>query len=175
MGGAWHTLAHNGGLPGLPSAALGQVAHCRPVGETDSEAAMCLLLERLRPLWQTGVLPDLAQRRQVVADFAADMRSQGPANFIYGDGVALFAHGDRRFQPDGQDVVLVASVPLTPESWTPPAGAAVQARNTAARSSSSSVRAAPNPATCCAARMVMAKNWKSPKAVIGSASGNRAR
>jgi glutamine amidotransferase len=38
----------------------------------------------------------------MVLAFAADLRSLGPANFLYSDGNALFAHGDRRKQlPSG--------------------------------------------------------------------------
>jgi glutamine amidotransferase len=90
-------------------------------------------------------------RLAVVADFAAELRKLGPANFLYADGDALFAHGHRRIQADGrveppglylltrlchaqnqplqahgvcvdddfQQIVLLASVPLSEESWQP--------------------------------------------------------
>jgi glutamine amidotransferase len=35
----------------------------------------------------------------LLAAFAADLRQLGPANFLYADGDALFAHGHRRIQP----------------------------------------------------------------------------
>jgi hypothetical protein len=60
------------------------------------------LLSRLRPLWRNGAASHLAERFAVVARFAADMRALGPANFLYADGDALFAHGDRRVQRDGR-------------------------------------------------------------------------
>ena len=37
----------------------------------------------------------------LLAAFAADMRALGPANFLYSDGDALFAHGHRRIHADG--------------------------------------------------------------------------
>lgn len=151
LGGAWHSFAHNGDLPGIEAdARFHSVVHQR-VGETDSEQAFCALLERMRPLWAAGRVPALEARLCVVRRFAADLRSLGPANFIYCDGDALFAHADRRHQVDGsirppglwrlarhcpaggelaadglrieahveQEVVLVASVPLTAEHWEP--------------------------------------------------------
>ena len=37
-------------------------------------------------------------RTSLLATFAADLRPLGPANFLYADGDALFAHGNRRIQ-----------------------------------------------------------------------------
>lgn len=97
LGGVMHVFAHNGHLdrPGL--ARLATSGGYRPVGETDSELAFCVLLERLRPLWRgTTGAPDLESRRRIVSAFANDLRALGPANFIYADGDALFAHGHKR-------------------------------------------------------------------------------
>ncbi len=99
LGGAWHAFAHNGHLGAAP--AVDEAARFQPVGETDSERAFCRLLERLAPLWQAPRPPSLARRHALVADFAAEMRRLGPANFLYCDGDALFVHADRRTQPDG--------------------------------------------------------------------------
>jgi glutamine amidotransferase len=101
MGGAWHCFAHNGDLPGVGAAMPApSKAAFRPVGETDSEQAFCSLLERLRPLWAAGERPGLQARHEVLERFAAELRKLGPANFLYCDGEALFAHGDRRMQND---------------------------------------------------------------------------
>jgi glutamine amidotransferase len=98
LGGSTHVFAHNGDLPGIWSnAALTLGAH-RPVGQTDSEQAFCVLLARLRPLWEEAGPPTLEARMAVLATFAADLRAVGPANFLYADGDALFAHGHRRLQ-----------------------------------------------------------------------------
>jgi predicted glutamine amidotransferase len=102
LGGSMHVFAHNGHLAmrrlrsGFPLGAF------RPVGETDSEYAFCALLERLRRLWRgaRGV-PSLAQRLRVVAAFARALRPLGPANFLYADGDAVFAHGHCRPHADG--------------------------------------------------------------------------
>jgi predicted glutamine amidotransferase len=102
LGGAMHVFAHNGDLDRAGLARWDTPEGFRPVGETDSEQAFCALLERLRPLWQgAGGLPEIERRRRVVAAFAQELRTLGPANFIYADGDALFAHGHRRIQVGG--------------------------------------------------------------------------
>jgi predicted glutamine amidotransferase len=138
LGGRMHVFVHNGDLSGLPAPRPG--AAFRPVGDTDSERAFCGLLERLRPAWRAADgIPSLDRRLEIVSRFAARLRELGPANFIYGDGDALFVHAHRRHQGPGlgirppglhllcrrcfggcapaapQDVALVARVPLTDE------------------------------------------------------------
>jgi glutamine amidotransferase len=95
LGGAWHVFAHNGHLDraGLEQVAPGSVA--MPVGETDSEQAFCALLGSIARIGRKGP-PSLEARAQAVASFARRMRELGPANFLYADGDALFAHGHRR-------------------------------------------------------------------------------
>ena len=152
LGGVWHCFAHNGDLPGIANDSRFRAEGFRPVGETDSEQAFCALMDALRPLWSSGPAPSLHERTAVVSRFGAALRKLGPANFLYCDGDALFAHADRRHQSDGsirapgmwrlarrcpaggelaaeglriasddgeQEVVLVASVPLTAEAWVP--------------------------------------------------------
>ena len=101
LGGAWHCFAHNGDLKGIEADGRFRSEGFRPVGETDSEQAFCALLEALRSLWSCGQVPPIGARRQLVANFAAALRELGPANFLYCDGDALFAHADRRHQDDG--------------------------------------------------------------------------
>jgi predicted glutamine amidotransferase len=95
LGGRMHVFAHNGDLDTRVWRDRPTPGCARPVGDTDSELAFCVLLERLRPVWLVG-LPALADRRRIVAEFAAELRALGPANFIYADGDALFAHGHKR-------------------------------------------------------------------------------
>jgi glutamine amidotransferase len=102
LGGRWHVFAHNGHLPGIAVASGQQSGRFQPVGETDSELAFCALLERLVPLWSDRGVPDLQRRRRIVEAFADELRVLGPANFLYSDGDALFAHADRRHQADGE-------------------------------------------------------------------------
>lgn len=159
VGGRMHVFAHNGDLDAIRANPAFALDRFHPVGETDSEWAFCALMERLAPPWHEtlGREPDLDRRMAVVAEFAADLRPLGPANFLYADGDAIFAHGHRRHQAasgrieppglvllcrsclaevdgpgakdvvtdglnvhlDTQEVVLMASVPLTDEPWRP--------------------------------------------------------
>ena len=152
LGGSWHCFAHNGDLQGIQDDDRLRGSAFRPVGETDSEWAFCALLERLLSSWRADGRPAHAQRLDIVSRFAEDLRSHGPANFLYSDGEMLFAHAHRRYQADGtirapglwqltrhceeggtlnasglsieargtaQDVLLLASVPLSAEGWVP--------------------------------------------------------
>lgn len=152
LGGRMHVFAHNGHAPDIKNHPQFRIESYRPIGDTDSEYAFCILLERLASIWHDAeALPPLATRIDVVNRFARDFRQVGLANFLYSDGEVIVAHGHRRKQPDGefkapglfwlrrqcalrdpygksagvtvtsdeQDVVLVASVPLTPEGWEP--------------------------------------------------------
>jgi len=101
LGGRMHVFAHNGRLDGIEHAHANEWHRFKPLGDTDSEVAFCILLERLAPLWSTGVMPSIDDRFAVIAAFAAGIRALGPANFLYIDGDALFAHGDRRIQANG--------------------------------------------------------------------------
>jgi glutamine amidotransferase len=137
LGGRVHLFAHNGMLPGIERDRRFRARWSRPVGDTDSEHAFCALIDRMRPLWDAGV-PSLQDRLEELTAFAAELRTLGPANFLYSDGDAIFAHAHRRrtdhgsIEPPGlhvlcrrcveatdQEVALVASVPLTSESWRP--------------------------------------------------------
>jgi glutamine amidotransferase len=79
------------------------------MGTTDSEYAFCALLQLLEKLWLASAeVPTLEDRIEVVSSFARRIRRFGPANFLYWDGNALFAHSHRRrhagevgFRPPG--------------------------------------------------------------------------
>lgn len=97
LGGHAHFFAHNGGLEGVWDALPVGSSPFRPVGETDSEHAFCVLLGRLAPLWRDAEdIPPLQARLDVVADTASALRRLGPANFLYSDGDVLFVHSHRR-------------------------------------------------------------------------------
>jgi predicted glutamine amidotransferase len=102
LGGRTHVFAHNGDLSGIDRSQALTMGAYRPVGQTDSEHAFCALLERLRVLWEAACPPSLESRLSLLAAFAADLRPLGPANFLYADGDALFAHGHRRIQRSGR-------------------------------------------------------------------------
>lgn len=116
MGGTWHAFAHNGDLAGIDAAMPAHLDGFRTIGETDSEIAFCALLERLRPLRPGKEWPSFGFRREVVDGLAAELRELGPANFLYGDGDALFAHGDgppsrRRHDPSAGSVAAAQALP----------------------------------------------------------------
>lgn len=96
LGGHTHVFAHNGYLTGIEESNVLTLGVDRPVGQTDSERAFCVLLARMRTLWDGTDLPSLEARITLLAMFAADLRLLGAANFLYADGDALFAHGHRR-------------------------------------------------------------------------------
>ena len=98
LGGRMHVFAHNGNLPGIDDSTVLAPGRYMPVGQTDSELAFCALLARLSGLWSGADPPSLDARAALLASFAADLRPLGPANFLYADGDALFAHGNRRMQ-----------------------------------------------------------------------------
>jgi len=102
LGARIHLFAHNGMLPGIEQDARFPTGRFRRVGETDSEQAFCALLARLERLWEDG-LPDLEDRLREVRVFASELRTLGPANFLYTDGDVIFAHGHRR-KHDGGDI-----------------------------------------------------------------------
>jgi predicted glutamine amidotransferase len=80
-------FAHNGTLRGVRRFALGRY---RPIGNTDSEHACCVLLEALR----TGFRDYPARPRdlwEAVADVGAELGALGSFNFLLGDGRHLYA------------------------------------------------------------------------------------
>lgn len=152
LGGRMHIFAHNGSLPDLRQSMPYEGNQFRAVGETDSEFAFCILLQRLAGLWQIadGGVPPIEARLDIVEDTASTFRQLGTANFLYADGDVLFAHAHkRRFDEGGAfgpprppglclgqtrevargldirwpvsktDGLMVASVPLTSNGWTP--------------------------------------------------------
>jgi glutamine amidotransferase len=101
LAGRMHLFAHNGWLASIEASPDFSVRRFHPVGETDSEWAFCALLEELADVWRSvGEVPSIDARMHAVASFAKRLRSLGPANFLYSDGDALFAHGDRRLSSD---------------------------------------------------------------------------
>ncbi len=97
LGGHTHVFAHNGFVP--PSRISGMSSWLTPQGNTDSEDLFCQLLGYLEPLWSGGSVPTLEQRLDVVTRFAGEILERGASNFLYSDGVNLFAHGHRQTVP----------------------------------------------------------------------------
>jgi glutamine amidotransferase len=101
LGGRVHVFAHNGTIENLHTEFADTKLDYQPVGETDSELAFCILLTRLKKLWENrDPEPTIDARLDMFAEFCADMRRRGCSNFLYSDGRVLFAHADRRIFED---------------------------------------------------------------------------
>lgn len=97
LGGSQHVFAHNGSIPGVVNSDAFGLANFRPVGTTDSEWAFCSLMKQMANIWNArGGRPVLKERMEEVASFAARLRREGSANFLYADGDAIYIHGDHR-------------------------------------------------------------------------------
>ena len=102
LGGQMHLFAHNGELDGIWDEMPLRAGSFHPVGQTDSEYAFCVLLDRLAAPWRRYISPPtLSQRLAIVAETAAEFRRLGPANFLYSDGDVLFAHSHKRHWDEG--------------------------------------------------------------------------
>ncbi len=97
LGGHTHIFAHNGFVP--PLKMPNTPCWLLPQGDTDSEHLFCHLLSHLEPLWNSGGIPSIEQRFDVVQRFAQEIMQRGASNFLYSDGVNLFAHGHRQTLP----------------------------------------------------------------------------
>jgi predicted glutamine amidotransferase len=101
LAGHTHLFAHNGDLPGIFESNAFQPERFNPIGETDSERAFCVLLDRMALISKDRkAAPTLRDRFLIVSSFAGELRALGPANFLYSDGDLLFAHGHRRKHSD---------------------------------------------------------------------------
>lgn len=96
LSGRTHVFAHNGHVSSLEAPTSSWL---QPIGTTDSEIMFSILLGRLEVVWRSGNTPSLAVRSEIVATFAEEMRSLGASNFLYFDGLTLFAHSHRRTIP----------------------------------------------------------------------------
>ena len=90
--GRRNAFAHNGDLPGIEDREDAREWIPHRIGDTDSELAFLMLLDRLRRAGSG----DVAVRLDVFARFASEMRDLGSSNFLFFDGDYLFVHADRR-------------------------------------------------------------------------------
>jgi len=90
LAGRIHLFAHNGDLPEIFESNAFQPERFNPIGETDSERAFCVLLDRIALIWKDRkATPTLRDRFLIVSSFADELRALGPANFLYSDGDLL--------------------------------------------------------------------------------------
>jgi glutamine amidotransferase len=86
--GKYWVFAHNGDLPDFHLPAM---EFYRPVGNTDSEQAFCLILETLRQRFpQTK--PSLKEIYPVLQEITDKIAKQGVFNYLLSDGEYFFAH-----------------------------------------------------------------------------------
>jgi glutamine amidotransferase len=138
--GRYWAFAHNGTLAGV----VAPRRFYTPVGDTDSEAAFCALLDDLRARFPDGK-PPLPALRAALAERTRVLAALGPFNYLLSDGEQLFAHASTRLHyvtrraPFGpahlvdedlavdfaalttprDQVTVIATVPLTAdERWT---------------------------------------------------------
>lgn len=135
-------FAHNGDLPNFAPEKTGIY---RPVGQTDSEQAFCLILNRLRQAFPTDK-PPLEKLYSTLRDITQTIAPYGIFNYLLSDGEHFFAHCstklcyivrqapfaaahliDEDITVDFQElttpsdrVAIIATTPLTDnEIWTP--------------------------------------------------------
>ena len=100
LAGRMHLFVHNGDLPELFNLPQFKSSRYLPLGNTDSELVFCCLMDRLASIWLNGhEPPSLTERLDIITELAKEIRSYGPANFLYSDGEYLFAHSHRRTNP----------------------------------------------------------------------------
>lgn len=120
-GRSW-VFAHNGVLPGVQDIGLA-TGRFRPLGETDSEYAFCLLLNAVAA---AGPLPSANAIVETIRPWVTRIAELGVFNFVLGNGEHLFVyahtnlhtlHRNCRQNGCAREVVLFATSPLTGEAW----------------------------------------------------------
>lgn len=86
--GRYWVFAHNGTLEGFAST---QTDYYRAVGDTDSEAAFCLMLETLRRQFPAGE-PSQEDLQASLRGSTERVRQHGSFNYLLSDGITLYAH-----------------------------------------------------------------------------------
>jgi glutamine amidotransferase len=129
MGGRTWVFAHNGKLAGIHADPRFATSRFLPVGDTDSEAAFCYLLERLAD--QAPAAPGHISSGHLEAtlrDAVEELSALGELNFLLADGFHLIEYAtgrlhllERPCSAKGCDdaAVFLAAEPLTAEAWAP--------------------------------------------------------
>lgn len=126
-------FAHNGHVPNIGQLNLTEAYP--PIGDTDSEQVFSALLKALADIQSFTE----TERFTAIHQFLQPIAKLGPLNLLFSDGDYLYAFSNKRTQANGeitapglhylqrscdgsqgnQQLVLFASVPLTPEAWLP--------------------------------------------------------
>ncbi len=127
LGGRSWVFAHNGKLPGIEHSRY-EPRRFLPIGETDSERAFCYLLDRVADHWDGGTALTPQGLAEILASPLAELAELGELNILLSDGARLVAFAStklhavtRRCVEEGceQEVLLLATAPLTDEAWEP--------------------------------------------------------
>jgi len=114
-------FAHNGIIPGKTAlAGPGAATLCAPSGDTDSEHAFCVVLDRIAAAFAaSGTAPDRVWL-DALARAAETFASHGRFNFLMSDGEHLIAYGhDRLNALVVAGTAIIATEPLTAEpGWS---------------------------------------------------------
>jgi predicted glutamine amidotransferase len=89
--GRYWVFAHNGDLKGFAPRLHGAF---RPVGETDSERALCWLMQELAKAHAS--VPSIAELTATLRELAPVPAAHGSFNFLLDNGEALWAHASTR-------------------------------------------------------------------------------
>lgn len=122
-GRAW-VFAHNGIVSGVQQLELRRY---NPMGDSDSEWAFCLLMDTIHNcIDQYGEINNLEQTLDCLEPVIARINQFDEFNFLLGNGEHLFVHAHSelhllkrvcRVNGCDQKVILVATKPLSEESW----------------------------------------------------------
>lgn len=89
--GRWWVFAHNGTLRGFAPRLHGAF---RPVGQTDSEAAFCWLMQELAKAH--AALPPVDELTRTLAELLPPVAAHGTFNMLLSNGQALWAHASTK-------------------------------------------------------------------------------
>jgi len=139
-----HVFAHNGDIAGIFEDRRFEPSFYSPLGDTDSEKAFCVLMDRLRNKLSRETVLDLSRKLPVIRSWAEEVSAFGIFNFLLSDTEFLYAHRSTRLfhvsrecfsaseclrseeltirlaesQSEPQRLALVATEPLTAnEDW----------------------------------------------------------
>lgn len=86
--GRYWIFAHNGTLSNFDPPLAG---HFRPVGETDSERAFCVILDALKRRYR-NTMPERDRLYEAIAEITCELAIGGTFNYLLSNGKQLFAH-----------------------------------------------------------------------------------
>jgi predicted glutamine amidotransferase len=82
-----YIFAHNGTVSAIKNHSDFKLKTIKPEGETDSEYAFCYILEKIKESPYKNI-------KEILQEEAEKIKKYGRFNFLFSDGVALYAYGD---------------------------------------------------------------------------------